>query len=653
MQPKTSLFNFLVFTCSFLALFCASNFKAHSQIGDSEIQAVKLNPDTSSLRAIINMADLMRYSNPDSSLIILDNILHPISIITDRQIKADYLDERGATLTHLGEYDEAIINLERAKEIYISLNSIEGVASSNTNLGNTYFYQGKTEQALEFYIEAENGFLECGNLGKAVIPQQGQGVVFLRSGNFAMALSIFKKSEKTAKEAKADELLLYNFDNIASAYRGLGYLDTAAMYYELAGKGAKRKGIVTLEISSFSNLASVYLQMNMPEKSIELLQQNLLLAQEIGDLRVEISILNNLTRAYTIIGDYTNASNCINDAISLANTINSRQALLPLMKSKAELLYKSGKSDEAFIWLKNHMNLKDSLWNSDNQKLTAELQAEHDEFKNQQQIASLEKDNLITNQQLEISQTKQANFYYLLIGSSVIAIILIIALLIYFSQNKKLNQKNKIIEENLKEKEMLLMEVHHRVKNNLQMIYSILNMQTKDASEEAAALLHENKDRIRSISIIHEKLYMNEDITHANLNDLFREISENASKTSQHGADTKIDVQCDPLKLDMDTLISLGILVNELVTNSLKYAFKSGLQNKISISLKKSGDEKISLAVADNGTGFPTDFSLAKTTSFGFRMIQTMCKKLKGEIFVENTNGAVVKIDIHRFKTAS
>jgi two-component sensor histidine kinase/Tfp pilus assembly protein PilF len=625
-----------------------------AQEGDSLQQNLKFKADTATMRISIKTAGKLRDKQPDSSFQILELIFPYVSASSDEKIKAEYLNERGAVLTNLGRYDEAILYLELAKTKYVALNMETGIASVNNNWGHALFKKGDYEEALKLFVEAEETYLRIGNIEDAIATQQAQAAVFLELGNYSTSLKLFRKAEESAMEIDDEVGLLTIRLNMGSVYYYTGSLDTAAFYYQMAGAEAEKQGRYTIQIAAYSNLASVYFQMHRFDESIELDEKALKIVREKGDRGMEISLLNNLAGSYATINDYTKANQVLDEALILCDVINSPRNKLVVIKTKADILYHSGKGKEAYEWLLQHVHLKDSMTTAESQIKMAELEAEHNEFKNEQQIKELEKDQIISGKELELSKASEQKFIYLVVAIGAVLIIIAIALIVNFRKNKELQSKNVLIEENLKEKEMLLMEVHHRVKNNLQMIYSILNMQTKDASEESAALLHENKDRIRSISIIHEKLYMNEDITNANLNELFSEIAGNASKTSKHHASTEIAVSCDSIKLDMDTLISLGILVNELVTNSLKYAFQNSESgNKIQINLRQINDTQINLVVADNGPGFPATFDLNHTTSFGFRMIQTLCKKLKGTISVENKNGAAVTIAISRFKTTS
>lgn len=648
--PKVmfSVSRILVLILAFISTF------SFAQEGDSLLLSLKVNPDTSALRKVIVQVSVLKNQQPDSALKIMDQIFVYVSSNPDEEIKASYLNVRGSVLNNLGRYDEAIQNLDLAYTKYLNLKNERGQGSALNNKGNALLKKGQPEEALELFIQAEALFIKAGATKYAISAQQAQGAVFLELGNTRMALDIFKKAESGSVEIKDEQGLLYIRLNTGSVYYALGSLDTAAIYYQLVGDAAEALGETYVQVAAYSNLASVYFQQNKFKESIALDEKSLQLAREMQDIGMQISILNNLASSYATINDYGTANKRLDESLALCDITNSLDSKLNVTKTKADLLYQAGNGKEAYEWLLRHLSIKDSISTEESKAHLAELEVEHNVFKNEQQIKELEKDQIISDKELELSKTSEQKFIYLVVAIGAVLIIIAIALIVNFRKNKELQSKNQLIEENLKEKEMLLMEVHHRVKNNLQMIYSILNMQTKDASEESAALLHENKDRIRSISIIHEKLYMNEDLANANLNELFTEIAGNASKTSKHHASTEIAVACDPIKLDMDTLISLGILVNELVTNSLKYAFQNSESgNKIQINLRQINDAQINLVVADNGPGFPAAFDLNHTTSFGFRMIQTLCKKLKGAISVENKNGATVTIAISRFKTTT
>ena len=194
--------------------------------------------------------------------------------------------------------------------------------------------------------------------------------------------------------------------------------------------------------------------------------------------------------------------------------------------------------------------------------------------------------------------------------------------------------------ESLKEKEVLLKEVHHRVKNNLQIILSILNLQYSHISDtKTLDLLRDIRSRIKAMSFVHELLYQANDFSKINFSEYIGSISTNLvySYTQEKEIELKLDV--GNVFLDLDRAIPCGLIINELLTNALKYAFINQEDGEITIVLKQTQD-KISLIIADNGVGFPATIDYRNTESLGMQLVVTLIQQLRGEIVLDNTSGA-------------
>lgn len=233
---------------------------------------------------------------------------------------------------------------------------------------------------------------------------------------------------------------------------------------------------------------------------------------------------------------------------------------------------------------------------------------------------------------------------------------IIIALLIYFllqrnKWNRILNEKNSIIEKNLKEKELLLQEIHHRVKNNLQLISSLLSLQSRSVDDKSATLaLQEGQARVQSMALIHKNLYSDNASSGLEVKDYVIQLTQQLLQTYGLNPD-KIDLQLDvdPISLDVSTLVPLALIINELITNSLKYAFDQHETGKIQLSLKPTEDNQLLLRIQDNGKGFDP---LQNTDGFGTKLIQALAAKLDATVNYFNQNGTLVEILIHNYKLA-
>jgi len=233
---------------------------------------------------------------------------------------------------------------------------------------------------------------------------------------------------------------------------------------------------------------------------------------------------------------------------------------------------------------------------------------------------------------------KQRNIKY-----TISAILIALSLFTFgIYKNLKRNQKQKeiienqntIIQQSLSEKEVLLREIHHRVKNNLQIISSLLNIQSEDIQDEKiVASLQEGKSRVEAMSLIHQNLYQSEHINNVHIDNYAKElihyISDLYSKNNN-----KIVTRVIPSNyhFDIDTAIPLGLIINELVTNAYKYAFVNKEDGEIKISIEKVGEKEFKLEVTDNGIGLPENFDIKKTKSLGLSLVSILSRQLRGKL---------------------
>jgi len=196
------------------------------------------------------------------------------------------------------------------------------------------------------------------------------------------------------------------------------------------------------------------------------------------------------------------------------------------------------------------------------------------------------------------------------------------------------------IESALKEKEILLKEIHHRVKNNLQIISSLLNLQSgyiKD--KDSIAIFKESQNRIRSMALIHEKLYQSKDMSQIDFSEYISELVGNLfSSYSLNSALIILHQNINNILLEIDLAINLGLIINEIVSNAFKHAFPFGSKGNLYISMKKN-EQKYELVIEDDGIGFSSEIDFRKTESLGLQLIITLVEQIGGEIFLFRDNG--------------
>ncbi len=216
-------------------------------------------------------------------------------------------------------------------------------------------------------------------------------------------------------------------------------------------------------------------------------------------------------------------------------------------------------------------------------------------------------------------------------------------------------RQKKKLEDMVKERELLLKEIHHRVKNNLAVIAGLLQLQSdKTNSEETRHILSESINRIQSIATLHEKLYKTDDFNNIFLPDYFKDLLEqliNSMEQNEMNIATNTDIA--KITIPVSKAVPLSLIFNELVTNSIKHGFEEQDEGTIRISVDQTNDI-VTMRVSDNGIGFPDDLEIEKLQSLGLRLIDTLCKQLQGEYEFENRNpgtGFILRFKLDQMDT--
>ncbi|MGB3466217.1 MAG: sensor histidine kinase [Cyclobacteriaceae bacterium] len=301
---------------------------------------------------------------------------------------------------------------------------------------------------------------------------------------------------------------------------------------------------------------------------------------------------------------------------------------------------KVGEYDSAYALMKQTMELDRQLRFQSNSLRLTELKVDLD-------VAEIENQNLLKDRELE----DQGNL--LTIGTIILVFFIAFIIILYIANRKISNQNEKLKlayeEISLKNTkiETLMKELHHRVKNNLQIISSLLGLQSMKLKDESAKkAVSEGKERIRAMSLIHQRLYQNELVTSLNIRDYISDLIEDISKSYRPNGSVKLDIQVPSIEMDADTAMPIGLIINELVTNSFKYAFSEENRHpQLSLSLYKSDENIYKLTVKDNGRGIPHHVQEGQQSTFGMKLVTLLVnKQLKGKIHTQNDGGLMYSI---------
>ncbi|MBT8186606.1 MAG: histidine kinase [Croceitalea sp.] len=362
-------------------------------------------------------------------------------------------------------------------------------------------------------------------------------------------------------------------------------------------------GFYQEKITDFTlNLAEAQLQLNNNRTAKQLLESSYSLINVDQELKRNRLFANyyDKTKNYRLAAEYYKDNERITDSIKAIETSILKKQLVAIV----------GTSDlENSRKLINEQKLA-------NEKIRNEIQAKDQSF------------NLIF-----------ISLVFTLIGF----VGLVYAYLKSIKNQRLIAQQKYIIENSLKEKESLLREIHHRVKNNLQMVSSLLSLQTRNTKSKAAIeALEEGKSRVKAMALIHQKLYQNEDLSLIEMQGYIESLINSVQSVYKKGGhNISITIDAEGTELDIDRAIPFGLILNELVSNSFKYAFPDNDENgKIYIHLRKNGEQGY-FEYTDNGVGLPDDADERANSSMGLRLINRLVNQLQSKLNTERTKDGV------------
>jgi len=416
-------------------------------------------------------------------------------------------------------------------------------------------------------------------------------------------------------ENKPDEALKYIYENLGPLFQKnhleYQYINSNAAYRLLKKAGNDKEAIRFADL-----LMKLKDSINLNHHRDQVLELEARYQSEKKEK--EIAILNS--------------QNAINEA-NLLRELEVKRRL------QAENIYKDS--------IVNHEKAYSSLLSSENFFKEAQLRKEL-ELK-----AALNRENDLISSQNRVKEEKlqkERKVRGLLIGA---AALLLVSAIIILHLYRKQRLKNRLIQKQADELEVLMKEIHHRVKNNMQIVSSLLDLQSNTIKDDQAAeAVKEGKNRVQSMAIIHQHLYQEGNVRAIKMDDYVNTLARNLfSSYNVNPEKVLLKTDIEKLNLDIDTVIPLGLIINELVSNSLKYAFNNESAGKVYISLKEKNNF-LELLVKDNGRGFPSGLNVHKTASFGLQLIGAFAQKLKAKLDFYNDNGAAVYMQIKKFRLA-
>jgi two-component system, sensor histidine kinase PdtaS len=494
------------------------------------------------------------------------------------------------------------------------------VAESGYNgLGTMYTMMGNPEKAIHYYQKSIEAADKSGNKVGIILTKENIVGIYLKSRNYTVALQKVKEVFDMATTLSDSIRIAAVLSLYGDVEMAMGQSDKALLKYQKANQLLLHSGDKTLLSKSYLSLGSYYFEKNKYEEA----HYNFNQCKNLEAYMYPVcgaELYQKLGKLYNSQGENNKAIEAFKKSLEKTDSLG----LKDIARDNHLALGNIFKLEQQYEIAYQHIALANQL-GDDIFADTKAKNANAEQFK----IDIEKRDNQIAAQQTELNQAETIR---VILGISLV-VVLGILFFTWRQMKAKLNAMQHI--------ELLMKELHHRVKNNLQTVTSIMRLQARHITDPSVLqVLGESRSRLEAISMIHQQLYRSDDVQSVNFK-LFLEGLVEKQQFTYGMSDTKLEtiITLENEYINVDLALPLGLIINELLTNSFKYAYPSVSKPKLQIDISH---EK--LFYADNGGGLPTQFTNQDSKSFGIQLITSLAQQLRGKFSFGNDNGMFFKL---------
>ncbi len=514
-----------------------------------------------------------------------------------------------------------------------------------------YDLTGDTKYASIYFQKGVEFLKKENDPGELAFAYNNFGIHYYNQKDWNEAMKYYNLAISEYKKAKDEESVIITNINKAIIYKNLESFDKALDIYQKCLKFYTVNFDSTMQLTLNQNIASLYFEKDNIDSAFAFAQKAYSFRTEDMDFPSQAGIHVLLSNCYIKKGDYNKGLYHGKIAMKIAEENDLPESKMSASKALSYAYESLGDSKQSIKYFKIFFELNDSLFYKNKSDEISEIRAKYQEklardkdvMESRLEIEKLEQEYIVLQQ--ENHAQKQREFY--IITVLVLVGVMIVSMLVFswskVRTNKELRTKNEIIESALNEKDLLIKEVHHRVKNNLQLIVSMMELDSVNIDNpEARRKIRDTIGRIQSIGIIHQRLYEQENVTEIDSSIYFDNLFEEILRTSTK--EVKFNVNIDDFFLNIDEGISFGLILNEMITNSIKYVEEKEILINIDFSRK---NDNLIMSYSDNGN--ISSEGEVKGTGFGMKLIKIMARKLKGDLETTRIKGIEYKLTIENY----
>lgn len=517
-----------------------------------------------------------------------------------------------------------------------------------SSLGIKYAMNQEVPPAIQYFKSCDSLAVLLKNKSWEANVAGYMGNVYQMIGQIEEAQTYFQKSFDALVEDENFRMALVTADNMANLYVSTEEYDKSLSILKAGRKYGRTAGDSIGLASNYDITSSILIYKDSFTKAKTWLDRAYEIQNGQGNTYALLQLKIRYTEYYQYISDFATMNESAREALKMAIEIGDNYYRLRALKSLYRSYQLLGQLDEAYQYQSLYYELNDSINQAKYSEETAQLQAEYNNASQKREIERLNTAQALADEKQRREELAN-NFLLAGIAISLIALALLGYLINNLRKSKGQTELQKAdLEKSDREKALLLKELHHRVKNNLQIVSSLLNLQGDSVKDEQAQIaFREGQNRVDAMAMIHRHLYSTDELTSIDINGYLERLINSLAYSygfNKSSFQLKLEVVKSPI--DVDVAIPLGLIVNELVSNSFKHAFKQTEMAELKVSLQ-THEDNIRLEVSDNGPGLPADFGSDNTTSFGLELVQTLVHQLKGDIHFMNQHGTHISIEIH------
>lgn len=542
--------------------------------------------------------------------------------------------------------DSALRHAVQYTRIAEAAKSVHHTGKGENFQGMCHATQSDYDQAMVHYVRALEHFEREGHVWYTAMLHNNIGGVLIEQGRIDKALDRFNAA-RAGFTAEGDAVWLANvLNNLGNIHQESGRHDSAAVIYRRSAEALDGVGERAHAAGAWLNLGNAHNSLGEHGLALEAYQAALDRTRNNEDDHTRMMAYLGKGRMLERLARVPEARIALDSGLFIAQTLGNAQQIARGHEDLAGWFELQGRYDSALVHQRLFGQWRDSVF-------TAEKMADITEL--QEKYESGRKDLLLKESEAQL-QRRSFTIKGIAAGAFLLLLAALFAFRAYHVKRRgeaELAKKNAIIEEQLKEKELLLREIHHRVKNNLQTVSSLLSIQGRGIADPTAKqAVNDSRLRVKSMALIHQDLYRDGDLTGVQMKDYVEKLATSLISSYDRSDCVQLQLAIEDLSLDVDTAVPLGLILNEMITNALKYAWPDSREGTLAIEMAVSGDE-LRISVRDNGIGYdPNADRSAESTGFGLGMIKTFASKLKAEWSIRNENGTVVDMIVRNFKLA-